>query len=495
MKKQAVRNSVLAAALGVVMVIPVLSYAESFDEYNASFKKDLPKVDALLKGSAPGASSESLRETVASNLAQAAEGLELGGARKELFEEETKLQKWHDKIKKANALGPAMDSFVKKAISDRSLKLDKAQELTSQLSASTPFINPADFDVSSLANSCQNGVDFSPLLQMAQNFGTDKVDYLRRKAQALLEEKSEDAKALEKKKILDLISNLKELNANNEALDADALKPEEAAKLDSIQAIESRLAKLKKEKNPQAKAQFKQIESDLVGKFQSFTEQLFQIRDNDKRVQILGDEFARGIEQQQQFMMMIAQQATSRLVENCVQETDGIFQEIDNTRAYLSPIVGSRVAGLDALAQERRANSMGFIRGDVNSACPDVSTTLQGTIGGFFNTDLPNQLQAVRSTKNPAKMLTEAIGVMDSIRNMQAQLGPSLQPLMEGCDTASRIRESLRQRAQNSQNRNSGNASTTGLNNTTPGVPRNSVNNFPGSPNGFGTIPTHTFRR
>jgi|688.fasta_scaffold75971_5 hypothetical protein len=494
MKKQAVRNSVLAVALGAVIVFPTLSRAESFDEYNASFKKDLPKVDALLKGATPGNSVDSLREAISANLAQAADGLQLGGARKELFEEEAKLQNWHEKIKKANALGPAMDAFVKKAVSERSLKLDKAQDLTSQLSASTPFINPADFDVSGLANSCQNGVDFSPLLQMAQNFGTDKVDYLRRKAQVLLEEKSEDAKALEKKKILDLIANLKELNAKNEELDAEALKPEELGKLDSIQAIEARLAKLKTEKNPQAKAQFKQLESDLVGKFQGFTEQLFQIRDNDKRVQQLGDEFARGIEQQQQFMMMIAQQATTRLVENCVQETDGIFQEIDTARIYMSPIVGSRVAALDAQAQEQRANSMGFIRGDYTNSCPDVSTTLQGTIGGFFNTDLPNQLQAVRSTKNPAKMLTEAIGVMDSIRNMQAQLGPALQPLMEGCDTASKIRDSLRQRTQNAtQPGSSRNAST-----VNPGVPRNTTpttgfNN--GVNNGFGSIPTHSVRR
>lgn len=483
MKKLAVRKSFFVVALGVVSAFPVIGSAESYDEYSASFNKDLPRVSAALKSANPTSTEASLSSEVSGQVAKVAQALELSGAKKELFEEEQKLQNWHNKIKKANAIGPAMDGFIKKAVSDRSLKLDKAQQLASQLNSSPAMINPADFDVSSLANSCQNGVDFSPLLQMAQTFGTDKVDYLRRKAQSLLEEKSEEAKTLERKKILDLISNLKELNAKNEELDAEATKPEELEKLDSLQAIESRLNKLKKQKNPEAKSQFKQIESDLVGKFQAFTEQLFQIRDNDSRVQQLGDEFARGIEQQQQFMMMIAQQSTAQLLQNCVQETDGIFEEIDTARNFLVARVGSRVAALDAEAQERRANSMGFFRGDYNTSCPDVSANLQGTIGGFFNTDLPNRLQAVRSTKNPAKMLVEAVAVMDSVRNMQAQLGPSLQPLMEGCDTASRIRDSLRQRVQNAPG-----ANAAGNNNasTFRGAPRNSssaIGSVPGAPN------------
>ncbi|MFM8270591.1 MAG: hypothetical protein ACKN9V_10425, partial [Pseudomonadota bacterium] len=233
---------------------------------------------------------------------------------------------------------------------------------------------------------------------------------------------------------------------------------------------------------------------DLVGKFQTFTEQLFQIRDNDKRVQQLGDEFARGIEQQQQLMMQMASQSTSQLLQNCIQETDGIFQEIDNTRRNLINRVGSRVAALDAQAQEQRANSMGFFRGDYNTSCPDVASTLQGTIGGFFNTDLPNRLRAVRNTKNPSKMLVEAVGVMDAVRNMQAQLGPTLQPLMEGCDTASKIRQSLIQRSQATVANGSGNGLfNNGVNaSTVPTVPRNSGTSFgPTAP----FNPTHTFRR
>ena len=480
MKKLAVRKSVLAVALGATVVLPRLGLSESYDEYSSSFQKDLPRVNAALKGGTP----DSLKEQAASALDKAAEIAALSGAKKELFDEEKKLQNWHEKIKKINASGPAMDAFIKKAVSDRSVKLEEAQGLASQLSANNAMINPADFDVSSLTNSCQNGVDFSPLLQMAQTFGSDKVDYLKRKAQSLLEEKTEDAKNLEKKKILDLISNLKELSAQNEELDSQTLQPEELQKLDSLESIEARLNKLKKIKNPQAKAQFKQAESDLVGKFQTFTEQLFSIRDNDARVQQLGDEFARGIEQQQQFMMMIAQQSTSQLLQNCTEETDGIFQEIDSTRNYLIPIVGTRAATLDARAQEQRANSMGFFRGDYTTSCPDVAANLQGTIGGFFNTDLPARLQAVRSTKNPSKLLVEAIAVMDSVRNMQAQLGPTLQPLMEGCDTASRIRESLRQRAQTTPGSNNGNAQQAS---TFRGAPRtNGISPVPGVPNHSG---------
>jgi len=492
MKKLAVRKSVFAVALSAGVILSGIAHAESYDDYNAGFKKDLGKVDVALKGANPANTADSLSAAASDQFNQLGEEV-LTGAKKELFQEEQKLQNWNKKIKKTNAMGPAMDAFVKKAITDRTLKLDQAQGLASQLSSSGAFINPADFDVSSLANSCQNGVDFSPLLQMAQTFGTDKVDYLRRKAQALLEEKTEEAKNLERKKILDLISNLKELNAKNEELDAQTLQPEELEKLDSLNSIESRLAKLKR-KNPEAKAQLKKAEADLVDKFQGFTEQLFQIRDNDSRVQQLGDEFARGIEQQQQYMMMVAQQATSQLLQNCVQETDGIFQEIDNTRRNLIGKVGSRVAGLDAVAQEQRANSMGFFRGDYTTSCPDVASTLQGTIGGFFNTDLPNRLRAVRNTKNPSKMLVEAVGVMDAVRNMQAQLGPSLQPLMEGCDTASKIRQSLIQRSQqagtNGANSNGfNNGFNNGLNSST--VPRNSGTSFGTSP----VVPNHTFRR
>lgn len=485
MKNLAVRQTVWLVAVSALIQLPSLSKAESYDEYSSSFNKDFPRVGAALKGASSNKGADSFTEAASSQIDELGSALALTGARKELFDEEKKLQKWNDKIKKLNAMGPAMDAFVKKAVTDRSVKLEEAQGLASQLSASSPFINPADFDVSGMANSCQNGVDFTPLLQMAQTFGTDKVDYLRRKAQSLLEEKTEDAKNLERQKILDLISNLKELNAKNEELDAQTLQPEELDKLDSLSSIESRLAKLKK-KNPQAKAEAKSAESDLIGKFQAFTEQLFSIRDNDSRVQQLGDEFARGIEQQQQFMMMIAQQSTAQLLQNCVQETDGIFQEIDYARQNLIPIVGSRVAALDAQAQEQRANSMGFFRGDYNTSCPDIAAQLQGTIGGFFNTDLPNRLQAVRSTKNPSKMLVEAVGVMDAVRNMQAQLGPSLQPLMEGCDTASKIRESLRNRMAQKQggaNNNNTNASTF------RGAPRN-TGSF-GNPG----LQNHSFRR
>jgi len=486
MKNLAVRQTVWLVAVSTLIHLPSLSRAESYDEYSSSFKKDLPQVSAALKGAINRKGSDSLNEAVGNQIDEVGAALALSGARKELFDEEKKLQKWNDKIKKLNGMGPAMDAFVKKAVSDRSVKLEEAQGLASQLSASTPFINPADFDVSGMANSCQNGVDFTPLLQMAQTFGTDKVDYLRRKAQTLLEEKSEDAKNLERQKILDLIKNLKELNAKNEELDAQNLQPEEIEKLDSIGSIEARLAKLKK-KNPQAKAEVKALESDMIGKFQAFTEQLFSIRDNDARIQQLGDEFARGIEQQQQFMMMIAQQSTAQLQQNCVQETDGIFQEIDYARQTLVPIVGSRVAALDAQAQEQRANSMGFFRGDYNTSCPDISAQLQGTIGGFFNSDLPNRLQAVRSTKNPSKMLVEAVGVMDAVRNMQAQLGPSLQPLMEGCDTASKIRESLRSRM--AQRQGGANSNPNNNASTFRGAPRNTGSfGTPGQPN-------HSFRR
>lgn len=487
MKKLAVRKSVLAVALGALIVLPGMSYSETYDEYSASFNKDISKVGAALKGANPTSTVDSLNSEASSHLDQAAGALALTGAKKELFDEEKKLQKWHEKIKKVNGIGPAMDGFIKKAVSDRTVKLEEAQGLASQLSANTAFINPADFDVSSLGGACQNGVDFSPLLMVAQTFGNDKVDYLRRKAQSLLEEKSEEAKELERKKILDLISNLKELNAKNEELEANALKPEELEKLDSLQAIESRLNKLKTKKNPEAKAQFKKAESDLVGKFQAFTEQLFSIRDNDGRVQQLGDEFARGIEQQQQFMMMIASQSTQQLLQNCIQETDGIFQEIDGARNLLVPKVGSRVAALDAQAQEQRANSMGFFRGDYSTACPDVATQIQGTIGGFFNSNLRNRLQAVRSTKNPSKMLVEAVGVMDEVKNLQAQIGPNLQSLMNGCDAASRIRDSLRQRVANQTNGSNGtNASTV------QGVPRNNNVGFNPVTPGF---PNHTFRR
>ena len=488
MKKFAVQKSVLAVALGAIMVFPSLSLSESYDEYSASFNKDISRVDAALKGGNPSNTLDSLNGATASALDAAASSLALTGTKKELFDEEAKLRKWHDKIKKVNNLGPAMDGFVKKAVTDRTVKLEEAQGLAGQLSSSTAFINPSDFDTSSLGGACQNGVDFNPLLQVAQTFGSDKADYLRRKAQGLLEEKTEEAKDLERKKILDLISNLKELNSKNEELDANTLKPEELEKLDSLQSIEARLNKLKTKKNPEAKAQFKQAESDAIGKFQAFTQQLFSIRDNDARVQQLGDEFARGIEQQQQFMMMMAQQSTSQLLQNCIQETDGIFQEIDNTRRFLINRVGSRLAALDAQAQEQRANSMGFYRGDYSTSCPDVASNLQGIIGGFFNSDLPNRLQAVRSTKNPSKMLVEAVGVMDSVRNLQAQLGPSLQPLMEGCDTASRIRESLRQRAQNTQGAN-GTANASAI--QPGGVPRNTGSSFGGVPG----IPNHSFRR
>ncbi len=490
MKKLVVRKSVFAVALSAGVILSGISRAESYDDYNAGFKKDLSKVDVALKGANPAYTADSLNAAASSELTQIGDEV-LTGAKKELFQEEQKLQNWHKKLKKVNAMGPAMDAFIKKAVTDRTVKLDEAQGLASQLSSSGAFINPSDFDVSSLANSCQNGVDFSPLLQIAQTFGTDKVDYLRRKAQTLLEEKTDEAKNLERKKILELISNLKELNAKNEELDAQTLQPEELEKLDSLDSIESRLAKLKR-KNPEAKSQFKKAESDLVGKFQAFTEQLFQIRDNDSRVQQLGDEFARGIEQQQQMMMMVAQQSTSQLLQNCVQETDGIFQEIDNTRRTLINRVGSRVAALDAQAQEQRANSMGFFRGDYTTSCPDIATNLQGTIGGFFNTDLPNRLRAVRSTKNPSKMLVEAVGVMDAVRNLQAQIGPALQPLMEGCDTASKIRQSLVQRAQSSTNGNNGSLNN-GLNaSTVPTVPRNSGTSFgPTAP----FNPNHTIRR
>jgi hypothetical protein len=493
MKKLVVRKSVFAVALSAGVILSGISRAESYDDYNAGFKKDLSKVDVALKGANPANTADSLNAAASSELTQIGDEV-LTGAKKELFQEEQKLQNWNKKLKKVNAMGPAMDAFIKKAVTDRTVKLDEAQGLASQLSSSGAFINPSDFDVSSLANSCQNGVDFSPLLQIAQTFGSDKVDYLRRKAQTLLEEKTDEAKNLERKKILELISNLKELNAKNEELDAQTLQPEELEKLDSLDSIESRLAKLKR-KNPEAKSQVKKAESDLVGKFQAFTEQLFQIRDNDSRVQQLGDEFARGIEQQQQMMMMVAQQSTSQLLQNCVQETDGIFQEIDNTRRTLINRVGSRVAALDAQAQEQRANSMGFFRGDYTTSCPDIATNLQGTIGGFFNTDLPNRLRAVRSTKNPSKMLVEAVGVMDAVRNLQAQIGPALQPLMEGCDTASKIRASLRQRTQSTTN--NGTANNGSLNNglnasTVPTVPRNSGTSFgPTAP----FNPNHTIRR
>ncbi|MFM8268808.1 MAG: hypothetical protein ACKN9V_01355, partial [Pseudomonadota bacterium] len=173
MKKLAVRKSVFAVALSAGVILSGIARAESYDEYNAGFKKDLSKADIALKGANPANTADSLSTSSQAEFDRLGSEV-LTGAKKELFDEEQKLQKWHKKIKKVNAMGPAMDAFVKKAISDRTVKLDEAQGLASQLSSSNSFINPADFDVSSLANSCQNGVDFSPLLQIAQTFGTDK---------------------------------------------------------------------------------------------------------------------------------------------------------------------------------------------------------------------------------------------------------------------------------------------------------------------------------
>lgn len=469
MKKFSVLQSRLfKAGLMVGMLVPSVNFAE-YDSYNTGFQKDASRVESILKpGISSSASGDSLSEQIEKNLLKVEQNLTQN---KEELELRGKLRNWTKKNDKLKSLITLPDIIAQKAIRARELQIGEAEAMASRLGNTQNMTNPADFSMNGMPNACRKNVDFTQFMTLTQQLGSEPFKYLQGEASKLLEEKSKEAKQAKLQKINDLITHFKEL-ANRED-DGETLK---ADAFQGPNGIEARLEELKA-KNKLKKEENKELKNSLVDVFGKFVQNLSGIEENDKRVAQLGDEFARSLENTQRSAMQVAQQNIDQLFSNCESEIKGLKLDIENFKGQLvARGYNPEVAELDAQAQRQRA---------ANLQCTDVTSNVQSLLMGFGTggSALSDRLAKVRAEKNPIRLLTEAVGAMQDVANIQAQVGQQLQPLMQDCADAGNGREGLKQRWQQLASATGGDQSGAAGASGSVGTPRNSSSRS-GSNNG-----------
>jgi hypothetical protein len=432
MKKQAVMHVVVQAGVIATMILPASLRAESYSTVD-DLVNDTSKVESVLNGGSKGSpddlvsAARQAKQTEFDSVNQTNEVLDLA----------KKNQNWVKKIDKLSQIKPLQDTIIQKALQKRDVDLKKLSALSSQLNDSQSFVNPQDFNTSNLPKACKRGVDFSQTRQLLDQMNSEPGQYLSRQLEGLVNEKLEDNKKARAKKIADAFSAFRA---------AKEQKAETLAKAVTVTEKDVEMEKLIakfKESNKQLKETSDGIEDGAITGAQKFFEELAKVKDNDDRVQILGREFAKSMETIRKQTRESSVAGIEKLFSNCKKEKNGLVTDIEVSKAHITnylvqagtdPVQAAQTAEFDAQAQRQRAASLG---------CEDVTERVDFIIQGGQLTNILNRL---RSAKSGTQLAVEAASALSEVRNIQAQVGQELRPLIDDCQDVAESREALKTR-------------------------------------------------
>jgi len=432
MKKLTVDKGFVKVTLSVALLLSQSGFADEYSNYVKSFNSDIGKAESAFSAVTAKAagSSDSLADQLKATLDK---NEKLVAQDKEEFEQRVKLKSWVKKNDDLKNLKGMPDVLLQKALKKRQVDLDKAEKLAAQLD-SNAVNNSSNFNVSNLPKACQKNVDFSQVRGLLDQLSTEPGQYLKRTAQGLLKEKKEDLKKKQVQKIAEVMKYFKELSQKDESVETLASED-----LKGDVGVEKRLAELKA-KNKAQKDLNKELKGDLVDVFSKFIGQLGEIKDNDKRVGQLGGEFTKMIQNIRRQASEAAQEQTSQLLSNCENELRNLNNDIVMSTDWMVRWgVRADVAQLDTQAQLQRAQQL---------SCEDVGDRVQAVLQGAAGTNINARINNINAAKDPSVLMSEAVGAMQDVANMQAQISEELQPLMISCEDAANAREAVQQRIQ-----------------------------------------------
>ncbi len=487
MKKLSVDKGFVKVTLSVALLLSQSGFSEDYDSYSKSFNSDIGKAESALSSTLGKATSGS--DSLADKLKATIEKNEkLVSQDKEEFEQRIKLKNWVKKNDDLKNVKGMPDILLQKALNKRQVDLDKADKLAAQLD-STAATNSSNFNVSNLPKACQKNVDFSQVRGLLDQLGTEPGKYLKKTAQGLLKEKKEDLKKKQVQKVAEVMKYFKELSQKDESVEALASEG-----IKGEIGVEKRLAELKS-KNKGQKELNKELKGDLVDVFSKFMGQLGEIKENDKRVSQLGGEFTKMIQNIRRQASEAAQEQTSQLLSNCETELRSLNNDIVMSTDWMVRWgVNAEVAQLDTQAQLQRAQEL---------QCEDVGDRVQGILQGAAGTNINGRINSINAAKDPASLMSEAVGAMQDVANMQSQISEELQPLMKSCEEVANAREAVKQRIQPivAQSTNNNGTPRPGASNRPGGQQQNSSSRLGGSssaannPAHLGNTNNSTFRR
>ncbi len=451
MKKFSFEKGLIKVTVSVALLLSQSGLADEYDNYSNSFRTDIDKAESALSSvtSRSATGSDSLTDQLKATLERNEKVLSQD---KEEFEQRVKLKKWVKKNDDLKNLKGMPDVLLQKALKKRQVDLDKADKFAAQL-GEAPVSSTSTFNTSNLPKACQKNVNFSQVRGLLDQLSTEPGQYLKRTAQGLIGEKREELKKKQVQKIAEVMKYFKELSQKDDSVEALA---NEGVKGDI--GVEKRIAELKS-KNKAQKALNKELKGDMVDVFSKFMGQLGEIKENDKRVSQLGAEFTKMIQNIRRQASEAAQEQTSQLLSNCDSEKRNLDNDImQSTEWMVRWGVAPDVAQLDTQAQLQRAAEL---------QCEDVSDRVQAIIQGAAGTNINGRINSINAAKDPATLMSEAVGAMQDVANMHAAISEELQPLMNNCEDAANAREAVKQRIQPIvAQANSGGAPRTGSNST-----------------------------
>lgn len=430
----------IKVGLSLGLLLPTYGFSESYGDYGpqlSEIKSDASRVGSILKAANTG--GDSFKEQ-ADKIAKEQE--EKFTQNKEEFDTRQKVRDWTKKNDKLKSLVALPDILMQKALKDRQGELQKGQGLLGKL-GSTNFMNPQDFSTNDLSNSCRKNVDFSGLMASTQQLGSEPFKYIQAEARKLLEEKDEKAQKAIQAKIGDIMKHFKELaNKEDEEAKADVFKGDNQ--------FDARLARLKASAK-KGKEENKELKNSVVDVFGKFIKDLGELKKVDGTVQAIGDEFAKSIENSQRAAMMTAQQNTDQLYANCKNEIKLLKQEVENFKGHLANyLIQQKGVEFNLAQQTAEADTQAQRARIANLECTDVGSDVQATLMGFGTggSDVASKLSRIRAEKNPTRLISEAVSVMQDVQNIQLAVGQKLQPLKDNCSDASSGRDAIKARFQ-----------------------------------------------